>query len=1227
MTYSDLIFKPDPSLKIIVGSYDWALVCLSVLIAIATSTTALQLVRFAQSQNTVISKNSSILAGAIALGAGIWSMHFIGMMALNLCTKVDYHFWITTISMCPSILASWYALKLISSNQLTNTRLAFGGVLVGAGIGTMHYFGMLAMQMTPKLQFDLRWVATSVVVAVVLATLSLWIGLKSSRYEGVKATRSLLIGGSVMGIAISGMHYTGMHASVFIGITQPSFDPSINHSASFALGITLVTTLVAIVAVSINALIRYRKMLVEIKASEMRLTTILNTTKDSIITVNREGLIQSFNDATTSIFGLECIELVNHNISRLLHFSNIDFSLTQFAQRKEQKNQVSELDNVLGIKKDGTHFPVKVTLGSVEIKGEQVIIAYITDLTQKKAFEDAVREKDIQLHSLMNNIPGVAFRFRQDAFNTPVLLSPSIKTITGWEATDYIKNIVDIREHIFPDEREKLNQAISEAEFHGGSYTIEYRILNKHGEERWISETGSLVNPLDQSAKVIDGVMMDITETKRKNAAFESIVNAIQRSTCIVEYTTEGIITDANQQFLEAMGFTREEVIGQQHAIFCPPDVVNSAQYQKKWSDLKQGKYVEGDYLRYGKNGKHVWIHATYNPLIDADGNVVKVLLFMLDITPRIEMEKALTEAKEKAEMAADAKATFLANMSHEIRTPMNAVIGFSEILMDTPLNTEQQKFLTTIRSSAKSLLHLLNDILDSAKLEKGKLEFEQLNFSLDNLLDSVVSTLWVQARKKNIDLELSIDNEVSGYYQGAEDRIRQVLMNIMGNAVKFTEVGKVKLTAMKGEADSVRFEIQDTGIGIPPDRLAVIFDPFTQADASMSRRFGGTGLGTTISKQLVEGMGGSINASSEIGVGSCFVVTLPLTKGTAPNSSELPLSHPIQALNILIADDISQNRELLSLLLKREGHTVEMAENGLIVLDKYQRSEYDLAILDVQMPEMDGLTAAKEIRKIELETGVERLPLIALTASVLEEDRLAVKEADMDGFASKPIDMEALNREIKRVIEQTDMAKTPETKVVSKVSPLVVDTDSGEKRWGDFAMYYHELQSWANKQKALLLDLTNHQQSLDYAAIQLLAHSCKGVAANLSAIELQQLYGLLETQARQSNLDAMTHTIVKIHLASDAFVAHVNRLQTMDNNLYFAQEGLMSNDEIIATIHQLKTNAQQGIIDDASIANLINGTASIHKSIAKNIELAFNDFEFQSCEKLLDELQISVLQ
>ncbi len=399
---------------------------------------------------------------------------------------------------------------------------------------------------------------------------------------------------------------------------------------------------------------------------------------------------------------------------------------------------------------------------------------------------------------------------------------------------------------------------------------------------------------------------------------------------------------------------------------------------------------------------------------------------FISDLSQRVAMENELRHARDKAERAAKVKEMFLASMSHEIRTPMNAVIGFSDILLkDKSFQGLQQKHLNTINSSARSLLHLLDDILDTAKLEQGKVELSLVNFSLKEEIGQLISTLWVQADAKGLDLISNCSAALEDYYYGAPDKLRQILTNLIGNAIKFTERGQVILSVRPSDDNRVYFEVTDTGIGIPADRLESIFTPYNQADSSVSRRFGGTGLGTTISKQLVELMGGRIQVNSEPGVGSQFYFDIPLQAGskvevqTTENVSRLP------ALTILVADDAPFNLDLMEAILQEQGHSMIRACDGLEAVKLFRSRQPDLILMDIQMPNLDGLDASKQIRSIEAQQALAATPIIALTAGVFAQNRDAAIEAGMDGFVNKPVDAPTLNREMARVINADKDADT----------------------------------------------------------------------------------------------------------------------------------------------------------------------------------------------------------
>ncbi|MEC5385793.1 PAS domain S-box protein [Uliginosibacterium sp. H3] len=1109
------LFDTAPGL-LLVGSYQPWLVVLSVGIAIFAATMALQVAGMARQTDVVLHRQVAVVTGALALGGGIWAMHFIGMLAFSLCVAVEYAPGITLLSLLPGLAASWVALQLLIQPRITRWQLGTGGVLVGAGIGTMHYSGMAAMQMAPSLRYDPVGFGISIVVAVALAILALGVrfgnGGRGWLADRIGPRWGILPSGIIMGLAIAGMHYTGMAAARFVGVEEPGSAMALN-TGFVALAVALVVVTLAVFVAAANSLLRYRELYRRMQFNESRLQAVFDTAADGMMTIDSDGIVRDFNPAAERIFGWAASEVIGKPANMLV--SSEDGSA--YDQRRREYladgkalwlGQGRELS---GMRKDGSQLPIRVAIGRMTLPGKPLFVAVVTDISERHAMEQSLRGSEQQLRTLIRNMPGVSFRCLFDELWSLVFVSDAVTGVTGWEPDEFMHGRRGWKSLVHPDDYAQLANDVAQAIAERRSYEATYRIVVRDGSERWVWESGTPEFDAQGNALWVDGVLLDVTDTRRRSAEFEGTVHALSRSLAVVEFDLYGQVLSANDNFLQLTGYQLDELRGRHHGILCDPQYVHSDAYTDLWARLGRGEFDAGEYLRFRKDGRPYWIQATYNPVYGADGRLQKIIKFATDITARKQMEQDLREAKERAEQAATARAAFLANMSHEIRTPMNAIIGFTDVLLDGELVGDQRRHLETVRNASRALLRLLNEILDSAKLDRGAVELELGDFDLLALIDEISSTLSGSLRDKGLKFHLDYDKALGNTYRGDALRVRQVITNLFSNAIKFTERGEIALS-VKPEGDALHFSVRDTGIGIPPDRIAAIFDPFTQADASMSRRFGGTGLGTTISKQLVELMGGRIWVESEVSVGSVFHFVLPLPaaeQGTAPvDGRRATLKLP--PLRVLAVDDVRQNLELLSIILRRYGHTVVLANDGASAVAFATSDRYDVILMDVQMPGIDGLEATRRIRAREQAGNSPRVPVIALTASVMDADRDAARQAGMDGFASKPVELLALSREIARVLGLRDVEISSEPVVRSRQT---LATRSGLMRWGgERASWVGALLRLADDLPLAMRTLGAHLANRREADARSEAHRLRGLAGNLGLEHLADALEQLES-------------------------------------------------------------------------------------------------------------------
>lgn len=481
-------------------------------------------------------------------------------------------------------------------------------------------------------------------------------------------------------------------------------------------------------------------------------------------------------------------------------------------------------------------------------------------------------------------------------------------------------------------------------------------------------------------------------------------------------------LTWVNESFTRITGYTLADAIGRR-----PKDILNNdatdlvaiAELNEK---AARGEAARAVLHNRRKDGSSIWIETSQVPMMNARGELETLIAIERDITATKEHEKELEAARAAAEEGARSKAEFLATMSHEIRTPLNGVIGMTQLLEQTDLNEEQRKFAETIHSSARSLLALINDVLELSKMEAKDISLSPVDFCVRRCFEETVRLLEPLALEKGVALQLDIAPDTPSCLCGDDRRITQILMNILGNAVKFTHEGHVTVTvSCETDLSTARpilsFSVCDTGIGIAPEMQDRIFERFSQADAAISRRFGGTGLGLTISQKLAHAMKGDITVTSTVGEGSCFTVSLhldPATLVSIPAEEDLNEdSVDLTGTSILVAEDNQVNRMLVQKFLKMSGADVQFATDGQQAMDKAKSIQPDIILMDVSMPNVNGLEATRAIREMDITQPY----IIALTANAFDDDRAACLEAGMDEFLSKPVSRKTLVMRLANVV------------------------------------------------------------------------------------------------------------------------------------------------------------------------------------------------------------------
>ena len=675
------------------------------------------------------------------------------------------------------------------------------------------------------------------------------------------------------------------------------------------------------------------------------------------------------------------------------------------------------------------------------------------------------------------------------------------------------------------------------------------RITHYVSVQEDITEKRRLGEELDRHRHHLEDMVEARTdELRRQSHALQALIDNLPHMAWLKD--TERRFIAVNRVIAEANGISPTEMLGKTSSDLWPPEIAQ--QYERDDAEVmatRRQKMVEEPVATVPGS-----LYETFRaPILDTDGSVLGTVGFSRDIKPQREMEAELARRAELAEAATHAKSAFLANMSHEIRTPMNAILGLTHLLLREGLTPAQTARLGKIDAAARHLLSIINDILDLSKIEAGKLQLEPTRFSLDALLDEVRSMILTTAQAKGLDVEVDID-AMPRWLCGDATRLRQALLNYASNAVKFTEQGGIVLRARlldrREDRLRVRFEVQDTGIGVAPDIVPRLFSAFEQADASTSRRYGGTGLGLAITRHLARMMGGEVGVESGQDKGSIFWITaylLPADPGVpavlSGEDAEARLREQHAGVRLLLAEDNPINREVALDLLHAVGLQVDTAVDGAEAVAKATSGTYDLILMDVQMPNMDGLAATRALRA--LPTWGDK-PILALTANAFDEDRRACLDAGMNDFVAKPVEPDILFATLRRWLPRHELPSVENPPSLASSSQAGAHTDATLVLLGALPgmnlaqglaalsgrreRYLQLLRRFATTHRDDATHLGEHLATGDVGAAHLLAHNLKGVAATLGATAVAEAAARLVVVLRdttKAHVPAQTATLL----------------------------------------------------------------------------------------------------
>ena len=732
------------------------------------------------------------------------------------------------------------------------------------------------------------------------------------------------------------------------------------------------------------------------------------------------------------------VSLLQHQ-DKQYRSKEIDHHITEYRIKDKYGKYKWILDRGVVTDKDADGFPLK-------------IFGTHTDITKLKETEEEFNKQRNFYESILNSIPTDIAVF--DASHKYLFVNPiGIKDdeLRKWiigktdeEYCEYKNKNLDIA----LERRTIFNKVIESKK----QLSWEETLIRPNGKAEYHLRNLFPVLNKENEVKLVIGFGLNITDRKQiedklllNEKRYRDLFNYSQALICT--HDLEGKLLSVNPAICSIIGYTSEELIGRNIKEFVPQDKISQFDEQYLQNVLTTGK-AEGVFIIICKNGEHIYL-LYQNYMVEETSRTPYIIGFSQDITNRIKAERELIKAKEETERASRVKEVFLANISHEIRTPMNGILGIGGLLYKTNLNPKQEEYTKLILESADNLLHIVNDVLDFTKIESGKIELESIPFLLEEKISNTLKTFIFKIEEKG--LELVFDNQVptDTVLVGDPFRLGQVLNNLISNALKFTESGKITVHAAQiqevNQLPIFEFIVSDTGIGISPENLANIFEEFVQASSETSRKYGGTGLGLTITKNLIEMQGGTIKAESTLNKGTKFIVRLPYQIGEnsmLTNSKEEVAFTQIDKKRILVAEDVTINQIIVKQILEEWGHEVVLVSNGQEAFDAHKKKDFDLILMDIHMPEVDGYEATQMIRHMG-DTIKAAVPIVALTANAFKQETDRFAEAGFNDYITKPFTEAGLYDCIKKQLQlnsPVDFSKKLKQKIAEENSEKLYD-------------------------------------------------------------------------------------------------------------------------------------------------------------------------------------------